>query len=321
MIREPFMRKLQSGVQRTFACFVLCACVIAGVTGCSINQATLAETVGTYTNFAIETVQEETYARMVRTGISDQQIGSLDSWIDEYNDIMMSGIPLEGEYAETGSEQRPDFFTLYTAWWDNSDYFDILCRHVAFELLRHNIRIDNPLDESQWDITPAVFDEKDGELIVLDEGGWLQSDADIFKDGHFLDWNEETITQYYTLFAPVPIAEEANQTDWANAIQEAWSNYGTTFLPSGSSLVTVWIVDKQTNRLCVAHAGVLIEDSTGLLFVEKTDPLYPYRASTYQNIDDFVSILLSAREIGYAEYGEYNVKMLIMRNDEKIGQS
>lgn len=297
---------------------ILCICVIAGITGCSRNVNVPAEIPSMYTNMASETAQSETRTRMERAGIGIEQINRLMDWIDQYNEIMENITPLQGDYIETDTSSRPDYATLYSTWWKDRDYYDILCRHVAFELLRDVINIDKPLTDDLWDTAPAIFDEKDNELIVIDEGGWLQSDMDVVKDGHFFNWEQETTKGYYTLYNPVPVKENTRTADWAEEIKNAWKNYGVTFQASKLSLITVWILDGQTNRLCIAHAGVLIEDSDGLLFLEKTDPLYPYQASTYQDIEDFASSLLLARDAAYAEYDEQNVQMLIMRNNEEI---
>lgn len=315
---------IYSGKQLAFTFLILWICIIVGITGsgCLINGNDSEERVNTFTNLANQTAQEETAERMKQDGISPEQTDRLMSWIEEYNNIMSGAASLQGEYTEADTtELRPDFAALYSAWWEDRDYYDILCRHVAYELLRYNIRVDKPLAEKQWDIEPAVFDETGDEILVIDYGGWLQSDADIFREGHFLDWDEETIRKYYTLYNPVPVREESTQNDWAVTIQKTWSDYGISFQPSGPSLVTVWILDEQTDRLCIAHAGVLFENTSGFLFVEKTDPLYPYKASTYQNIEVFVSSLLLARETVHAEYGEEDVKMLIMRNNEEIGRT
>ena len=261
--------------------------------------------------------QQAVFTRLADAGVPEHLLAQVGTWIDHYNATMKDLLPHSDSFADSkaGDTQRIDFAALYRAWWDANDHYDTLCRLFAFALLGNAVQAANPVPRDAWDVAPMVVDDRpDEEGEIIDEGGWLQSDMDIINEGQFVTWDEKTLERYFSVFDSVPAEGTMTKEAMITAIQRAWADHGVSIEGGNLSLITVWAYNASGGMLGVAHAGLLLEDEQGLLFIEKSDPLYPYQATRYPDLAALESGLRTAIQTTYEGFGEEAPLMAIFRN-------
>lgn len=281
-----------------------------------------------YTNLASETAIKEVQDILLEAGIRAEYVNTVSNWIEDYNDCMKNckAFSLQGNFTamDGTTVDYGDYPDMSFEWYkhNNRDYPDVLCRIVAFEMNKDNITVENPIAKKDFD----CYDENEA---------WLYSDGDILfgreetvdEDGYtipayapfpLLEWDKDTISDYFTLFNPVNIKKGCSEQDMFKAIKRHWTKCGITFKDNRYSLITFWI--QSENRTAAAHAATLIELDSGYLLFEKTNPTSPYAATTFSSIDDVKQYLYDMMALDYSrdgdngDFGTY----IILQNDKLI---
>lgn len=262
-----------------------------------------------YTNLIGQEEQTEVQAALTAAGVPASRVETLWRWVDDYRQAMASceALPLVDGWASAASPvvDYGDYYPVSTAWYKAAgrDYADILCRLAAFQLLQDGIRANNPVPRNEW---------------ASAEDQWLASDADAIAHHPLVDFSDEAVQTYFTLFQPVPAPVDSDTAALAQAVASAWQARGVSFAPGEASLITIWLQDEGQPTAAVAHAAVLVPWGDGCLLVEKTNPQKPYQATRFASLQQVSQYMRDALELDYARYGLTPGPTLVMQNDQPL---
>ncbi len=275
----------------------------------------------TYSNLNSKASMNEIKSIFNDSGIENKSVDTVLEWVNDYNAAMKNceAFSLVGDFTvlQDKTVYYSDYPTISRAWFrkNNRNYFDVLCRIVAFELNKGNITINKTLSRENF----ACWSE---------EGSWLYSDGvaifgreavegDYPKSEPFplLDWNDEEIKKYFTLFNPIEIKENCTEEDMYEAINKHFEDYGISFKENSYSLIGFWI--QSGNQISMSHSATLFETENGFLLFEKVNPEEPYVAVNFSNTDEIKTYLYERIKLEDEEYGdEITDKYVITRNNK-----
>ena len=124
----------------------------------------------TYSNLNSEMTMNEIKSVFENSGIENKSIDKVLEWVKDYNAAMKNceAFSLVGDFTTIQDKTiyYSDYSTIAKEWFrkNNRDYFDVLCRIVAFELNKGNITINKTLSRKKF----ACWNE---------EESWLYSDG------------------------------------------------------------------------------------------------------------------------------------------------
>lgn len=276
----------------------------------------------TYTNLNSESSLNEVQSALKASGIREEHVDKVVKWVRDYNACMKDceSFSLVGDFVTVDKKavDYGDYYLISKEWFKKNkrEYYDILCRIAAFELNRDNITVKNAISKDEfncWD----------------DEKSWLYSDGDAIlgrgaDEGEYgeippfpmLDWNDQVKREYFTLFDPVSIEENCSEEEMFRAIDKKWSEYGISFNEGSYSLITFWL--QVENETAASHAATLIETEYGLLLFEKTNPVEPYAATKFDNMEEVKGYLYEKMKLEYEKDGDIVPKYIILKNNKKI---
>jgi len=264
-----------------------------------------------YTNLVGDEVQNTVRHILHDAGADEESIIDLIKWVNQYNTVMkeLDSMPLISEFTQI--DVNFVFYDLQNVTvgirWAAVGYRDILCRTLAFHLLRPFIVIQNQLPEVEWYVVSASKDDFSKSTLL--------GDLMVFQDNPNVDWSQDEISRYFTLFNPVILHENATEAEMHEALITMWAERGVTFTEDKLSLVSIWRVNEY-NEFANAHAAVLVEFDGKLLLVEKTNPYFPYQALFFNNILEVRSYLVDQLDSSYVT-GDTDT-YLVMRNDKIV---
>lgn len=286
----------------------------------TVNEKIVSDSL-TYTNLNSDASVKEVKEILTKANIPSKSIDTVFDWIADFNAAMKNcpSFTLIGDFTtiDKNTVDYGDYYPMSTEWYKNAgkDYDDILCRIAAFELNRENISVKNRILKENFD----CWDENDS---------WLFSDGTIifgeetaagrirYRPHPLLNWEDDVISDYFTLFDPVEIIGGCGEREMFEAIKEYWNGKGVSFGEEKYSLITLWTQYKDVTA--VSHAAVLIETDNGYLLFEKTNPQSPYSAARFSSIDDIKRYLYDMLELDYSKYDLDIGTYIILKNDELL---
>lgn len=105
----------------------------------------------TYSNLNSEIAVNEIKLVFENSGVDNQSIDKILEWVNDYNAVMNNceAFSLVGDFTTIKDKTiyYSDYPIISREWFrkNNRDYFDVLCRIVAFELNKENITINRTL--------------------------------------------------------------------------------------------------------------------------------------------------------------------------------
>ncbi|RRD95166.1 DUF4300 family protein [Clostridiales bacterium COT073_COT-073] len=276
-----------------------------------------------YSNLNSEMAINETKSIFKDSGIENKSIEKLLQWVNDYNAVMKNckSFSLVGDFTAIQDKTiyYSDYPTMSREWFriNNRDYFDVLCRIVAFELNKGNITVDKTLSREKfncWDEDESWL-YSDGVAIFGREA--VEGDYSKSKPFPLLNWNDEEIKEYFTLFNPIEIKENCTQEDMSRAINKKFEEYGISFEENSHSLIGFWL--QSGNQIAMAHSATLFEMESGFLLFEKVNPIEPYVAVKFSNVNEIRTYLYERIKREDEEYGdEITDKYVITKNNKII---
>lgn len=269
----------------------------------------------TYTNLDSESSIGEVRDILIKAGIQTEYVDTVLDWATDYNNSMRecSSFSLVGDFVTTDGTtvDYGEYYPMSTEWYrrNNRNYPDVLCRVVAFELMQDNISVSEVIAKDSFN----CWDENTS---------WLYTDGDIlfgreaesYEPYPLIDWNDDIIADYFTLFDPTPISEGCSEQEMFQIIQEKWNKHGVSFTENSFSLITFWT--QSYNIICVSHAAVLVETDRGYLLFEKTNPMSPYAATIFSTTDEVKQYLYDMMELDCSRYNSKVGTYIILQNDK-----
>lgn len=274
-----------------------------------------------YTNLNSENSVNEVKEILTDANIPSKSIDTVFDWVADFNDAMKScpAFTLAGDFTAIDKDtvDYGDYYLMSTEWYKNSkkDYNDILCRIAAFELNRENISVKNQIPKENfncWDENNSWL-LSDGEIIFGEEASETNKS---YRPHPLLNWDDNIISDYFTLFDPVEINGGCGEQEMLQAVKERWNGLGISFGEEKYSLITLWT--QYENTTAVSHAATLAETDNGYLLFEKTNPESPYSAAKFASIDDVKRYLYGMMELDYSKYDSEVGTYIILQNDKPI---
>ena len=165
---------------------------------------------------------------------------------------------------------------------------DLNCRVAAWNLIK-----------DQVSVTPD-----DGELEYAEQCLLAYYPYTGFKEG-----DKEA---FWGIFKGIPAQMIGTTKGYIKVIQEAWQERAVAFTESPRKLITCFSYSLDNKWLEAVHAGIMIEEAEGILFIEKWNPKAPFQVSRFKN----------ERQLKY--YLEQRLKAsfvlqpIIMKNDQPL---
>ncbi|MBD5104569.1 MAG: DUF4300 family protein [Ruminococcaceae bacterium] len=275
----------------------------------------------TYTNLNSENSVNEVKEILTGANIPSKNIDTVFDWVTDFNDAMKScpAFTLVGDFTtiDRNTVDYGDYYLMSTEWYkkNKKDYGDILCRIAAFELNRENISVKNHISKENfncWDENNSWL-LSDGNIIFGEEASEGNKS---YRPHPLLNWDDNTISDYFTLFDPVEISGGCGEQEMLRAVKERWNGLGISFGEEKYSLITLWT--QYENTAAVSHAATLVETENGYLLFEKTNPESPYSAARFSTIDDVKRYLYDMLELDYSKYDSEVGTYIILQNDKQI---
>ncbi|MBP3223335.1 MAG: DUF4300 family protein [Actinomycetaceae bacterium] len=162
----------------------------------------------------------------------------------------------------------------------NPDFGGTNCRITAFTLLKDSI-----------DLTPVDFsgDTED------DSANWfLGTDTASINTAPFEFITQEEKNTFSTLFLATKTELTTNKDTHIGHIKKQMENNKVTFSNNKASLISVHMADEEDQALFIGHAGVLLPNDNGYVFVEKLAFDAPYQAIYFSSEEQVYNYLTAA---------------------------
>ncbi|WP_025728247.1 DUF4300 family protein [Atopobacter phocae] len=280
---------------------LIAACVV--LTGCHTKENTdsaqpdVQSTKIYYTNLNNKTTQQEAKDILSENKVPDQQIDTLIEWADDFNqrvknDSLTNGLTplhdLKVDYSNVSLEMKET---------DSGDLFpEVNCRLSSFLLSKHLIQTNHQ---------------------AINDDTFLMFDIEAIDQFDMYHLSPEERANFITLFNWVPMNGTKKEEEQIQLIQQAWSDREIQMAPGNMSLVNVYLHSPLEDIRFVGHTGVLMEQGTQLIFIEKFGPLYPFQTTTFQSREELNDYLLNRDDL----YGEKDeLPPIIMENDHLLYQ-
>lgn len=276
----------------------------------------------TYTNLDSESSVSEVRDILTKADIRTEYVDAVLDWVSDYNDCMRgcSSFSLAGDFVtiDGTTVDYGEYYPMSVEWYKNNkrNYHDLLCRIIAYELNQDNISIDKVISKESFDCwdTNTAWLYTDGDILFGREAE--EGEHKEYIPFPLIDWSEETIANYFTLFDPIKVEGECNEREMLRAIQEQWSERGISFKENAFSLITFWT--QSGDRICASHAAALIETDNGYLLFEKTNPESPYAATKFSSVDEAKQYLYNMMDLDYSRYDAQVGTYVILKNDKLL---
>ena len=248
-----------------------------------------AAAVMSYSNLKGDASKAEVRRILAADGIDAAYIDSLFAAADDYNTLDPSVLQDAG-FAEVPLK---DLDYPGAAWPEDRDYYDANCRVTAFALLRGLIAAQ-PLEPDSF----ASYDQE-----VIDRTPWYAFSA-----------GEQGI--FFSLADAVAVSPTTDADMVRETLLAEWRTRGITFSAGPVSLVSVILHSELDDIAFIGHCGVLAEDGSRLLFLEKYGPSLPYQATLFQNREELEAYLMSRFRDFYTE--GISAKPFLLENDSPL---
>lgn len=261
-------------------------------TGCSNTQPNQKTSV-VYSNLMDSSSQKEVTDSLERHGVTKQQTETLISWANDFNSRITSAAPSEGfRVMEQNSVDYSGLIVESKESKGEEPDPEANCRLTSYLLLKNFIQTNG---------TSA----KDDTILMFD--------MEAVEEYEPFRLSEKEKSDFASLFSWVPVKGCNTMDEHRNAIQNAWADREIKIEGEGISLICVYLHSTFDEVRFVGHTGVLVETDTGLLFVEKYGPLYPFQATKFHNREELKQYLLNRPDL----YGDKTeLAPIVMENNQ-----
>lgn len=268
---------------------VLLAAAVIFLTGCGAKTPEKAVGPPRAAYLIDDAIVDEVCAALEKNGL--ENIDVFKAWVKDFSDTSARNTDLPKRWVGLG-ELDGDPYACADYWEKSHDYPDANCRMTAMLLMGDLLKVDKP--EKAYN------------------GTYLMMDIDAMDNAERYGILKEREADFTTLFGEMPIPESG----LADALPRSWQKHGVRFDSEKVSLISVVIEDTMSPAAFVGHAGLLIDEGSRLLFVEKLAFEQPYRVTEFNNTDELIETLSSRPEYAAEEGKEPSV---ICRNDKAVG--
>ena len=247
---------------------------------------------GTFTNMGDEESLAEVAGVLAQAGVPEADIEEFVAQVESLTEVVPAGtlvtdpIPLE--------EAEPDDGTISSA--TSSQDRLTNCRITTFTLAHSLISVGKP-------------EGADTSLLFIDLEQ-VEVEPQLFED---------TRPSFEALYGLIPTTREKDAQQRTADISQYLADHEVSFAESGVSVISVFIhdtLDPQAYSF-IGHTGVLVETSTGLLFVEKLAFDAAYRAVWFDTRSELNDYLVSMYDDGPdMDYGQ----PIIFENDSPLAE-
>lgn len=250
---------------------LLSLCLLAGCSASGFS----------YSNLGGSAVQNEVKEVLEANGVSQEQVDTWLSWVNDYNDRVISG-----SLVDVYKRGEADYSNIIADSGSDSN-----CRFTAFELMKHLISTNGDCDLND---TYLMFDLE-----------YIQNDET------FADLNNR-INDYTTLYNQVSVKKHTLKAH-KKAILKAMEDRNVQFKKSNLSLIRIYLDSVYDHCRFVGHAGVLVDEGDELLFIEKYSYEAPFQVSKFKSRTELKEYLLSRQDL----YGDdEELAPIVMENDD-----
>ena len=273
--------------------FIVLLAVLSGnskmqVQGCSCKYV--------YSNLADRATQKKVKKQLKKAGISSKNATAFMSEVKLYNKAIKKVSLVKKGYAHKNKLPTYKEDKISSLWQKNYPVFaGYDCRITAYTLMRNNITVKHPVSEAK-------------ENLAIDRSA--------LEDDPLKLYSKTDIENFQTIYNAVPAKESKSVKVHCKTLQKAWKKAGITFDSSADAkLVSVVMHDGYEKELYIGHAGVLLQQKKGFLFVEKLSFEMPYQVHKFRNKKALKKYLMKM----YGDYtDEQSAKPFIMLNDKKL---
>lgn len=269
---------------------IILAVMLICLTACSSKTQNNTEQLPLATYMIDEGIIEDICSALENNGLNNTDI--YKKWVKDFSDTSAKKTKLTKSWVKP-SELKDDLYSCADYWEKSHNYSDANCRMTAMLLMGDLLRVDKPEKEYH--------------------GTYLMMDVDAIDNAERYSILKERKADFTTLFGEIPIP----QSGLSEALPQNWKKHGISFNCENVSLISVVIEDTMSKTAFVGHAGLLIDEGSHLLFVEKLAFEQPYQATRFNNTDELVKMLSSRPEYAAEDGKEPSV---ICRNDKVIGK-
>lgn len=248
-----------------------------------------AEAVMSYSNLSDDASKTQVRQSMESAGIDTGYIDSLFAAVDDYNALDPSVLQADG-FAEVPLK---DLDYPGAAWPEDRDYYDANCRITAFSLMRGLIAA-HPLEADSF----VAYDQE-----VMNHNPWYWFSA-----------GEQGV--FFSLADAVAVSPTTDADVVRDALLAEWETRGITFSDGPVSLVSVILHSELDDIAFIGHCGVLVENGTQLLFLEKYGPSLPYQATLLKDREELEAYLMARFHDFYTE--GVSAKPFLLENDSAL---
>lgn len=274
------------------------------MTGCANTKSETKDTKEltklTYSNLIDEKTQNEIRDILIENKIDKKQADYFIKLVKNYNgksDINKLKTSKKG-FTSIKTQQVPyDEVYLEEKWDPNKlNYMDFNCRLTAFSIFKNYIKSE---DKFTGDSTRLVFDK------------------DAINNNPISKFSKEDTDKFINLYSAVKVENTQNVNKHAQAIKKEWEKRKISFLDNKNiSMINVFLHEPEDNEVFVGHAGLLLQTTDGLLFIEKYASALPFQVSKFKNKLELKKYLMDRLDNDTS--GNGSSKPIIMENNELI---
>lgn len=255
------------------------------LTACSTQQPS-------YSNLVDKESQALVAQAMEEAGISEAAVKTFLTNVNDYNMTVETTSLIKQGFVDKVPQY--DELALAEKWEDKKQlYIGNNCRMTSYGLMNDLVTISDSTTN-----TANLFMDKDA--ISYAPTAWLAEDT----------------ARFTTLFGFVPTPNTKDVAVHVANLQHAWQERGIQFNEQAkASLISVVMHSTLDDQLFIGHAGVLVPQADGYLFIEKLSFQEPYQAVQLANKEQLNAYLMEKYDV--AE-NQPEAKPFIMENDELL---
>lgn len=228
-----------------------------------------------YSNLKDDASKTKVREFLESAGIDTGYIDNLFSAVDDYNSLDDSLSQNTG-FIEFPLE-NPDYTGV--EWPYDRDYYDTNCRITAFALMRGLITAAQPQTADSF----SAYDQE-----VIGKNPWYQL-------------SDEEQGNFFALINAVTVEPTIDSEVVRDSFLKGWQTRGVSFSQGPVSFISVILHSELDNISYIGHCGVLVDNGTDLLFLEKYGPSQPYQATLLKTRGELEDYLMSRFRNFYTE--------------------
>lgn len=253
----------------------------------------------TYSNLRDRETRDYVRKLLIEAGVKEAAVDVFFREVEDYNQTVS-----DKRFVAQGFQTSKDLIIPYNhaelieAW--NSakgDFIGNNCRITTFSLLDGIIRVGDPKAE------------KDSSNLFLDEDAVLMNPNTPF--------NEEEMERFTSVFSNIKTEATNDISFHLEKVKEDWKRKKISFSESvKASMISVFFhsaIEGGDDTLFIGHAGVLVPQEEGILFLEKLSFDEPYQVLKFKNKVELNDFLMNRYDV---EWNQPTAPPFIMENGE-----